>query len=60
MIINKFYFESTYKRLEKNHELIFDKWWLEKDYHYGDSAYYPKSMSPDDLKEGCKEILVFS
>ena len=44
-----------YKRLEDNNELIFDKWWLEKSFCYGDSAYYPKSMSPDDLKEGCKE-----
>ena len=44
-----------YKRLEENKELIFDKWWLEKSYCYGDSAYYPKSMSPNDLKEGCKE-----
>ena len=44
-----------YKRLEENNELIFDKWWLEKSYCYGDTAYYPKSMSPDDLKEGCKE-----
>lgn len=44
-----------YKRLEDNKELIFDKWWLEETYCYGDSAYYPKNMSPEDLKEGCKE-----
>ena len=46
---------ALYERLEKNKELIFDKWWLEKDYCYGDSAYYPKSMTPDELKEGCRE-----
>ena len=44
-----------YKRLEDNKELIYDKWWLEESYCYGDSAYYPKNMSPDDLKEGCRE-----
>ena len=44
-----------YKRLEDNNELIYDKWWLEETYCYGDSAYYPKNMSPEDLKEGCKE-----
>ena len=44
-----------YKRLEENKELIYDKWWLEESYCYGDSAYYPKNMSPDNLKEGCKE-----
>lgn len=46
---------KLYKRLEDNNKLIFDKWWLEKSYKYGDSAYYPESMSPDDLKEGCME-----
>ncbi|MEE3343228.1 MAG: radical SAM protein [Bacilli bacterium] len=44
-----------YKRLEDNKELIYNKWWLEENFCYGDSAYYPKNMSPEDLKEGCKE-----
>ena len=43
-----------YERLEKENKLIYKKWWLEPNYKYGDSAYYPKKMSPEDLKQGCK------
>lgn len=46
---------SLYERLEKEGKLIFDKWWLEENYKYGDSAFYPKSMTPDELRDGCKE-----
>ena len=35
--------------------IVFDKWWLEENYKYGDSAFYPKSMTPDELRDGCKE-----
>ena len=44
-----------YKRLEENNKLIYDKWWLEKSYCYGDTAFYPESMTPDELKDGCRE-----
>ncbi len=45
---------ALYKRLEQSGKLIYDKWWLNADFKYGDSAYYPESMSPEELKEGCK------
>lgn len=43
-----------YDRLEKENKLIYPKWWLEKGYKYGDTAYYPVSMSPNELRDGCK------
>ncbi len=45
-----------YKRLEQEGRLIYDKWWLSEVYHYGDTAYHPKQLSPEELKEGCKSV----
>ena len=45
---------ALYERLKREKKLIFDKWWMEPDYCYGDSAYYPLNMTPEELKEGCK------
>jgi len=45
---------NLYSRLEKENKLIFDKWWLEDGYKYGDTTFYPDNMTPDELKEGCK------
>ena len=44
---------KLYERLEKDNKLIFDKWWLEPTYRYGDTAYYPENMTPDELRIGC-------
>ena len=45
-----------YARLEEEKKLIYPKWWLEDGYKYGDTAYYPVGMSPDELKEGCRNV----
>ena len=45
---------TLYKRLEAQNKLIYDKWWLENEYKYGDTVYYPENMTPTDLQEGCK------
>lgn len=45
---------KLYARLEAQNKLIFDKWWLEPGYCYGDTVYYPENMTPQELKEGCK------
>lgn len=44
---------KLYSRLKSQDKLIYDKWWLEKGYKYGDTVYYPESMTPDDLQIGC-------
>nr|WP_255813159.1 radical SAM protein [Acidaminobacter sp. JC074] len=45
-----------YKRLEDEGRLLYDKWWLEKDYKYGDTVFIPKNMTPDELRDGCFKI----
>lgn len=45
-----------YDRLEKEERLLFEKWWLEPCYRYGDTVYQPKNFSPRDLEEGCYRI----
>lgn len=45
---------ALYERLEAENKLIYNKWWLEDGYRYGDTVFYPEHMTPDDLYEGCK------
>lgn len=44
-----------YKRLEDEGKLMYQSWWTKEGYKYGDSAYYPESMTPKELEEGCKK-----
>ena len=43
-----------FDRMKAEGRLRFDKWWLDPGYRYGDAMYYPRSMSPDELKDGCR------
>ena len=43
-----------FKRMEEEGRLRFEKWWLDPQYRYGDAMYFPKSMSIDELKDGCR------
>lgn len=45
-----------YERFQSEGRLIYEKWWLEPDYRYGDTAFIPKGMTPQELKEGCFRI----
>jgi len=45
-----------YSRLQEEERLLFDRWWLHKDYHWGDSVFRPVGMSPEDLTTGCFEL----
>lgn len=45
---------SLYARLQAKNKLIYDKWWLERGYKYGDTVYYPERMTPKELQDGCK------
>ena len=44
-----------YSRLKEEGRLHHDKWWLEPDYRFGDVAFTPKNMTPDELAENCFE-----
>jgi radical SAM superfamily enzyme YgiQ (UPF0313 family) len=44
---------QLYNRLEAEKRHVYDKWWLDDNYEYGDTMFYPKNMTPEELKEGC-------
>ncbi len=44
---------SLYRRLEKENRLLHDRWWLAPGYRYGEAAFRPARMSPEELTEGC-------
>ena len=46
---------KLYARLEHDGRLLYDKWWNEPEYRYGDTAYLPKGMTPQQLADSCRE-----
>ncbi len=42
-----------YNRLMKENRLIYERWWLEPSYQYGQAAYHPQQMTAGELTEGC-------
>ena len=42
-----------YHRLENEKRLLFDRWWLNRDFYYGKSMFQPKGLSADDLEAYC-------
>lgn len=44
---------ALYKRLEKEKRLVFDKWWLNLDYSYGDLVFKPAKISAENLSNLC-------
>jgi radical SAM superfamily enzyme YgiQ (UPF0313 family) len=47
---------TLYSRLKNENRLLFDKWWLDPEFKYGDAAFIPKNMTPDELTERCFSI----
>ena len=41
-----------YKRLKKEGRLIYDRWWLEESYRFGDACFQPEKMSAQELTDG--------
>lgn len=46
---------SLYERLKAQNRLIYDKWWLEEGYNYGEVSFIPKNMTPENLSNLCRE-----
>lgn len=44
-----------YDRLEQEGRLLYDKWWLSDRYRFGEIAFRPKSMPPEQLEQYCLE-----
>jgi len=42
-----------YDRLVDENRLIFERWWLDPDYRYGQATFHPLRMTADELTEGC-------
>ena len=47
---------GVYRRMEQEGRLIRRKWWLSDTYRYGDTAFLPKHMTPEQLAAGCLRI----
>lgn len=42
-----------YQRLRDEGRLIYDRWWLDPNYRYGQATYHPKLMTAEELTQGC-------
>lgn len=42
-----------YERLRREGQLVYDQWWLDHRYRYGDVPFHPRAMSREDVREGC-------
>jgi len=46
---------KLYKRLEEEGRLIYKQWWVDPDYHYGDSIFKTALIDPDTFSKSCFE-----
>jgi len=44
---------SLFDRLKKENRLIYERWWLDDHYRYGETIFRPSKMTPEQLAEGC-------
>jgi len=42
-----------YDRLRAENRLLFDDWWLDPNFRYGQALFHPRLMTADELTEGC-------
>ena len=45
---------ALYTRMEKEKRLLYERWWLDRKYGYGDAVYRPSRLTPEQLTEGCR------
>ena len=44
---------ELYRRLEREGRLLKPAWWVDPDYHYGETTFLPRGMTPQELEDGC-------
>jgi radical SAM superfamily enzyme YgiQ (UPF0313 family) len=44
---------KLYARLKEEGRLLYDKWWLDPRYRYGEATFMPRGMTAEELTEGC-------
>jgi len=42
-----------YETLKNEGRLLFDKWWLDENFHFGGPSFKPRHFNPEGLCEGC-------
>lgn len=42
-----------YDRLLAEDRLLYDRWWLDSRYHYGDVPFRPRRMTPEQVRDEC-------
>ena len=42
-----------YRHLHAENRLLFDRWWLDPDFRYGQALFHPRQMTANELTEGC-------
>jgi radical SAM superfamily enzyme YgiQ (UPF0313 family) len=42
-----------YERMRAAGRLVYESWWLDPRYRYGQATFHPHQMSADELTEGC-------
>ena len=45
-----------YARLQREDRLIYDRWWINPSYSFGEATFRPMGMSPDELTKGCLKL----
>jgi radical SAM superfamily enzyme YgiQ (UPF0313 family) len=46
----------TYDDLRKEGRLVYEKWWIDPKYRFGRATFHPRSMTADQLTEGCERV----
>ena len=46
---------ATYERLRKENRLLYDKWWLERKYRYGELSFVPANMTQGSMSDLCRK-----
>lgn len=44
---------ALYQRLKDEGRLLYDRWWLDERFRYGQAMFRPQNMSPEELTAGC-------
>lgn len=44
-----------YRRLQAEDRLLYDAWWLDERYRYGELAFRPRQLAPDVLSRSCRD-----
>lgn len=43
---------TLYPRLQKEKRLLYERWWLDDNYRYGETIFQPRGMTADQLRDG--------